>query len=266
MERNYQFKKSPKHIGLVLSGGGTRGIAHIGVIKAMQEAGIEAEYVSGTSAGAIVGGMYAAGLSCDKMLDFFRNANLFSFRNYTYTKPGLLNSDRYRVYFEKVLECRYFDELEKKLFISVTNLITGRNEILNEGNIIDAIVASAAFPGMFSPVELHGDLYADGGITNNFPVEPLEWKCDFTIGSYVNPLKDVSPNDLKNTIGILDRVFHINMFKMESPDFHKVNILILPSNLSNYKTFSLKHMDLIMEIGYNEAKKKIDNYFSSIQS
>lgn len=263
MRHKYYFLKNPKHKGLVLSGGGTRGIAHIGVIKAMQEAGIDVDYVSGTSAGAIVAVMYAAGLDCDAMLNFFRGASLFSFRNYTYSKPGLLNSDRYYKYFEQVLPCKEFKDLKKKLFISVTNLVSGRNEILDEGYLLDAVVASAAFPGMFSPVALHGDLYADGGITNNFPIEPLEWKCDFIIGSYVNPLKQVLPQDLKNTIAILDRVFHINMFKMESPNFHKADIFIIPEELSQFKTFSLKFIDQIFDIGYTEAKKAIAHYFDT---
>lgn len=248
------MQKKPKHTGLVLSGGGTRGIAHIGVIKALEEAGISPEFVSGTSAGAIVGTLYSAGLGVNEMLQFFRGATLFSYRNYTYSKPGLLNSDSYFKYFKAAIPHRDFKELKRKLFISVTNLITGRNEIFDEGALLDAVVASAAFPGMFSPVEINGYLYADGGITNNFPIEPLSWKCDFIIGSYVNPLKKVEPKDLKNTVAILDRVFHVNMYKMESPDFHKADVFVMPEELGRYKTFSLKHIDEVMEIGYRAAK------------
>ena len=257
------MKRKPKHIGLVLSGGGTRGIAHIGVIKAMKEYGIEAEFISGTSAGAIVGALYAAGKPVDEMMEVFKNVNLFSYRNYSILKPGLLDSNILFKLYKSRFQYTNFNELEKKLYISVTNLITGQNEIWHDGNLVDAIVASTAFPGIFSPVYLHGDMFADGGITNNFPIEPIQWKCDLIIGSYVNPLKNVEINELKNTLSILDRVFHINMYKMEAPDFNRADIFVMPQALSQYKTFSLKNVEAIMDIGYQAAKKEIDTYLNS---
>lgn len=256
------MKRKPKHIGLVLSGGGTRGIAHIGVIKAMREFGLEAEFVSGTSAGAIVGALYAANKSVEEMLEVFRNVSLFSYRNYSILKPGLLDSNILFKLYGSRFEFRKFEDLKRKLYVSVTNLVTGQNEIWHEGSLLDAVVASSAFPGIFSPVYLHGDLYGDGGITNNFPIEPLQWKCDLIVGSYVNPLKTIEKSDLKNTLSILDRVFHINMYKMEAPDFNRADIFVMPQKLSHYKTFSLKNVEQIMGIGYIAGKKAIEKYLA----
>jgi len=175
-------------VGLALSGGGMRGMAHIGVIQALKDFEIDVDIVSGASIGAIVGAMYANEYTTDEMLHFFKNISIFSFRNYAFRKPGLFNPERYRDVLLAMFPDDSFKSLRKELYVSVTNLNSGKNRLIESGSLVTSLMCSAAIPGVFSPIQVGNDLYTDGGLTNNFPVEPLESRCQFIIGSYVNPL------------------------------------------------------------------------------
>ena len=249
-----------KKVGLVLSGGGMRGIAHIGVIKAMNDLGIEAEIITGTSMGALVGAMYAAGKTADEMLEAFANLSIFSFRNYTYKKPGLLDTMKFKKYFIDYFEEDSFEHLQRQLIVNSTNILTGKHKIFTERNLFDKLLSSIAYPGMFSPVEINGQLYADGGITNNFPIETIQWQCDVLIGSYVNPLRQIEKDRLKNSFSTIERVLQISMYTMEVDSFYIADVFIMPKQLSKFPLFSLKHIDAAFEMGYNEAIKQFEQF------
>ena len=244
--------------GLVLSGGGIRGVAQIGAIKAIEEHGIFPTHISGTSAGAMVGAFYAAGYNWEEMLEFFRETNLFSFQNFPFRKPGLVDTDK----LEKVLE-KYFPEdsfasLEKKLYINSSDIITSKMKFFQHGKLIKPLLASAAFPGIFSPVLMDGTLYADGGITNNFPIEPLLADCEKIIGIYVNPIKKVTIKDLKSTISLVERAYNISRANMSMQKFGSCQVVISPEELNRFGTFSMRHVDEIFKIGYEETSKVLD--------
>ncbi|EPR72379.1 UPF0028 protein YchK [Winogradskyella psychrotolerans RS-3] len=162
------------NIGLVLSGGGARGAAHIGVIKALEEHGIFPTHIAGTSSGAIVGALYAAGVPWSEILTFFKTIPLFHTKRYARNKPGFLNSDNFyedlKTYFPK----DNFNDLKKPLFIPAANIIDGTSKMFSKGQLIKPIIASVSFPGVFTPTEINGQFYVDGGTLNNFPVEPLK--------------------------------------------------------------------------------------------
>lgn len=264
--QNEYSNLSDRKIGLVLSGGGMRGMAHIGVIKAMNELGIEAKIVSGTSMGALIGAMYAANISTEDMLKVFNKVSIFSFRNYTYKKPGLLNTLKFRKYFEENFEEDSFAHLQRELIVNSTNILTGRHKIFTQGKLFDKVLSSIAYPGMFSPVEINGSLYADGGITNNFPIETIQWQCDLIIGSYVNPLHQIDKSKLKNSFSLIERVLQISMYTMEVDSFHISDIFIMPKELSKFPLFSLKHIETAYEMGYNEAMKQLSNNSKVLQN
>ncbi len=140
------------NVGLALSGGGYRGIAHIGAIRAMEEYGIKPHYISGTSAGAIVGALYAAEYSWQEILDIFLNISIFSFSNYALRKPGIIDSDKFYDTFIEYFPDDNFDVLKEKLFIAATNLIASESKIFHEGELIRPLLASSVVPGIFSPV------------------------------------------------------------------------------------------------------------------
>ena len=153
-----------KKIGLVLSGGGVKGIAHIGVIKALSERGIYADVISGVSAGALVGSLYASGLTPAEMLLFFKETPLLKYNLLTMNKPGLFDTDKYVYFLKEYLPQHTFEALERKLVVVATNLEKGVAEFFNKGSLLKPVVASAALPPVFSPVLIQGQLYADGGI------------------------------------------------------------------------------------------------------
>ncbi|MBK9152412.1 MAG: patatin-like phospholipase family protein [Saprospiraceae bacterium] len=177
MKRKEHYK-----VGLVLSGGGFRGAAHIGVIKALEEAGIHPDVVSGVSAGALVGACYAAGLSTERMLELFSKPKIFSLAHYSYNKPGLLDTDKFVHYLNEYIPQSAYEELNIPLYICATNMLTGKLVTFHSGELNKPILASCAFPFVFSPVWLDGQCLSDGGIINNFPVEPLIGKCQKIIG------------------------------------------------------------------------------------
>ena len=166
-------RKEEYNIGLVLSGGGFRGVAHIGVLKAMEENGIRPDIVSGVSAGALVAACYAAGLGCEEMLSLFQRPRLFSLAHYSYKKPGLLDSDKMIVYINEYIRQQSYEELEMPLYISATDMLRGKLVTFSSGPLNKAVLASCAFPFIFSPVWHEDTYYSDGCIINNFPGEPL---------------------------------------------------------------------------------------------
>ncbi|MEL6657378.1 MAG: patatin-like phospholipase family protein [Bacteroidota bacterium] len=246
-----------KNVGLVLSGGGVRGMAHLGVIKALEEKQIRVRQIAGASIGAVVGAFYAAGHSWEHTLEFFKTTPMFTWQNYTYSKPGLLDTDRFHSVFAAHLPDDNFHSLERKLFISTTDICAGKNCIFKEGRLIQPILASAAVPMVLSPVLIDGIYYADGGITDNFPLEPLEEECDYIIGSYVNPLDNIEPEELNSSMAVLDRAFKIGVVTLSERKFSDCDLLIAPPGLDQVGTFSLNRIDEVFEMGYSAAMEAL---------
>lgn len=240
--------------GLVLSGGGARGVAQIGIIKALEEHGIEITHISGSSAGAIIGAMYAYGASWEQILKFFKSVPIFHYKRYARNKPGFIDTIKFYNDFANFFPEDNFSILKKKLYVNTTNLITGNKEIFESGELIKPLLASASIPGIFTPVSFNEGLYADGGITNNFPVESLIPECDTIIGGYMNPLKNIQSNRLRHSYQVITRAYQISLDHQCRRKFKKCDLLIVPKELENYGLFSLKTMDAIFNIGYNEAK------------
>lgn len=248
-------------IGLVLSGGGYRGLAHIGVLKAMEELGVKPNYISGTSAGAIVGSLYAAGYSWRDIFDFFTKTELFSLSNYTILKPGLIDGTKFENTLKTYLEADRFESLKIPMYIATTNLLDGKTHFFHKGNIIKPIIASSSVPGVFAPVSYKELFLCDGGVTNNFPIEPLQVYCDKIIGVYLNALVETSKERLKNTKSILERAYRISRVNASEGKFKDCHVFIAPKDLGKYEVFSKKHTQEIFEMGYQEAKLKLKEVF-----
>ncbi|QVY65562.1 patatin-like phospholipase family protein [Polaribacter sp. Q13] len=246
------------NIGLVLSGGGARGAAHIGVIKALEEHGIFPTHIAGTSSGAIVGGLYAAGVSWPEILNFFKTITIFSTYRYARNKPGFLNSANFYDDLKTFFPIDNFDALKKTLFVTAANIIDGSSKIFSQGQVIKPIIASASFPGVFTPTEINGNYYVDGGTLNNFPVEPLKTICTKIIGVYVNPLKEVSINDLKHSYSVIERAYKIKVAAESMNKFPECDLVITPQELVDYATFDMNNIDTIFNLGYTNTKKILE--------
>ncbi|QXP58335.1 patatin-like phospholipase family protein [Olleya sp. HaHaR_3_96] len=246
-------------IGLALSGGGMRGAAHIGAIKALEEYGIYPTHIAGTSAGAITGALYAYGFNCKEMLHFFKTIPLFSYKKYAINKPGFIDAAKYYDYFKKQFPEDNFNALKKSLFVTTTNILNGKLDVFTEGELIKPILASAAFPGLFSPIEMKGSLYVDGGVLNNFPVDLLKKECDQIIGVYLNLFETTSKTKLKHFYNVIERVITLGAVKSDLEKFSSCDILIAPKALSQFALFDKKNIDTIYKIGYDSMKLTLKN-------
>ena len=246
-------------IGLALSGGGVKGIAHIGVIKFLEENNIRPTHIAGTSAGAIVGALYASGCNWKEILNFFEKVEIFGINKYAINKPGFIDTEKLYNSFESYLPLDDFKMLKINLFVTATNLLNGTLRIFSEGELIKPILASSAFPGVFTPVKIDNIYYIDGGTLNNFPVDLITMHCDQIIGVYLNPFKNVENEYFKHSYTILERALKIKSANDSSSKFDDCNLLISPKELGNYGTFYAKNTNEIFNLGYNAAKKAFES-------
>lgn len=247
------------NIGLILSGGGMRGAAHIGAIKALEEHGIFPSHIAGTSAGAIVGALYAYGYKWEEMLKFFKSINVLDIKKYALNKPGFIDAEKFYLDFKSYLKNDDFSFLKKHLSITATNILDGKLEVFDKGELIKPVIASAAFPGVFAPVKINNSYYIDGGSLNNFPVELLKSKCDKIIGIYVNGFDAITIKDLKHSHNVVERAFKLKSVKEDNKKFRDCDLVIAPQELNKYGTFDKKDLDQVFKIGYNATLKALTN-------
>lgn len=246
-------------IGLVLSGGGMRGVAHIGVIKALEEAGIYATHIAGTSSGAIVGALYAYGYNWTDIFKFFRDIQILNIKKYAIGKPGFIDAEKFYPEFRNYLKEDNFSMLQKSLTITATDILKGSLNTFSKGELIKPILASAAYPGVFAPVKIKDSYYIDGGALNNFPVDLLEPDCDSIIGSYVNGYNTLAITDLKHSHHVVERASKMKLVKEDLAKFKDCDLVIYPKALNKYGTFDKKYLDDILKIGYDATKEALTN-------
>jgi NTE family protein len=235
--------------GLVLSGGGAKGFAHIGVLKALNEKGIYPDIISGTSAGSIVAALYADGNSPDDIIKFFSGKDLYNLVQIILPKKGLFKMKDLLAMLKQNLSARRIEQLKVKTYICATNFSTGRVKYFYEGPIIKPIVASASIPVLFQPILINEDLYVDGGLFANLPVEPLIGKCERIIGVHVNPFGYFDRRE-ESLTSIIERVFQIGTRSNVLHDVNECDWYIEPPKLKDYGLLSVKKGHEMFEIGY----------------
>lgn len=245
------------NLGLVLSGGGMRGAAHIGAIKALEEHNLQPTHIAGTSAGAIVGALYAYGYSWEHILNFFKNIQILNIKNYALNKPGFIDTDKFYPNFKSYIKNDDFSFLKKQLSLTATNILDGNLVVFNKGELIKPILASAAIPGIFAPIKIGDSYYVDGGSLNNFPVELLQTTCDKIIGVYVNSFDVIEIDDLKHSYNAIERAFRLKSVHEDRVKFKDCDLIISPKELSKYGTFDKKHLNAIFNIGYAATTKAL---------
>lgn len=248
-----------KKTGLVLSGGGHRGVAHAGALKAMQESGFEADVISGVSAGAIVGAMYAANYSPEDIVELFKKIKLFSISTFARRGAGFVSTHAFHQILLEYFPEDSFESLSKELHVTVANLITAKKKVFSSGRLIPAILASSAVPGVFTPVEIDGQLYTDGGVLDNFPVKPLRNRVNEIYGVYVCPLKEMKITDFKRSYDVVNRALHLKMHSLSLNKFKECKKVVYPSMLCNYHLFQSGQVDTIYGIGYDAARAVFDS-------
>ena len=256
------MKNEKAKLGLVLSGGGVRGIAHIGAIKALLEHGIVPDIVSGSSAGSVVGALYCNGYSPVEMMEFFKQTPLFHINKFAFSKPGFIDTDKFYPDFKKYFKHDDFSLLKRKLFVTTVDMCAGELKVFESGQLIRPLLASSAFPGLFSPVMIDHILYADGGILDNFPIAPILNRCDRLIGVYASPLNRIESNGLKYSVSVLERAIRINYSKRSHAKFKNCHLMVNPVKLVDFGLLDVGKVQVIHEIGYEstcDALRACDN-------
>lgn len=246
-----------KRIGLALSGGGARGIAHIGVLQALEENGIFPEVLSGASAGAIVGALYAAGKKPEEIMAFVRKASFFKLFKVGLPYSGLTKLTYLRERLADTIAEDSFEALRRKLFIAIANLNTGECELRGSGPLFDVVTASSSIPLLFQPVEIGGQLYVDGGLLNNMPVEPIQPLCDVTIAVNVMPHVQVANKAVQNVFGIAQRCFDLSVLANTRPSIALCDLLIEPKEVHGYNIFQINQYEPLFDIGYKAAMEQM---------
>lgn len=256
------MQKDKKYgIGLVLSGGGARGFAHIGVYKALKEKGKEVGVISGTSIGAVIGALIAAGYTASEIENIAKDkakSKMFKLNN------PILSLASHRPVRKILAELlpEKMEDLKIPLYLSSTNLSTGDNSVLCEGNLFDAIMASTSIPVAFKPIKIGMDYHVDGGLTNNLPASYIRDKCNFLIGSHVNYKQErVELNTMKD---IIERCFRVGIYNNVREELKLCDLIIDPPKVREFQTLDFKPVAAIINIGYEatrEALKLNDKLF-----
>ncbi len=245
------MKKRPAY-GLALSGGGARGIAHLGVLMAMEEKGVRPAVISGTSMGALVAVGYGLGIPVMEMLSLIKNQmNPVHITNIDMRRLGVFSLRKVESLFRSLATKDDFNVLKVPVFLSVTNLNTGQNEIKSEGKFIDFALASASIPLLFRPVVMDGVYYVDGGLTKNMAAEVLKDKCDKLIGVHVNHIAE--KNDFKRMKDIAARAYHLAIFNTIRNELGYCDYIVDPPGTRRYTTLDFNKADEIFDIGYQEG-------------
>ncbi|WP_255449859.1 patatin-like phospholipase family protein [Seonamhaeicola sediminis] len=282
------MQSNNQKVGLVLSGGGAKGLAHIGTLKIIDSLGVKVDYVAGTSMGAIVGALYASGYSGKQLDSIFRNADFdniiidnlpraskgffernndekyalkLPFDDFKLKLPSALSKGQNAYnYLLKLLlhvnEIENFSELPIPFFCVATNMETGKQVILEKGNLTQSIMASGALPSLFQPVNLNGQILIDGGVVNNYPIDELRAKgMDIIIGVDVQDGL-MNRDELISAPDVLLQINNFRTIKDMEVKSKKTDIYIKP-NIKDYNVVSFDDAKEIVDLGKLAGLEKL---------
>jgi len=283
------FSQEKPKIGLVLSGGGAKGLAHVGALKIIDSLGVQIDYIGGTSMGAIVGGLYAAGYSGNELDSIFMSTNLpeliqdnvprsaktfyekddseryalsLPFDNFKVSFPEGISGGQ-NIYNElvrllyHVKDIEDFSKLPIPFLCIATNIETGKPVLLENGYLPEAIMASGTLPSLFEPSEIDGQILIDGGVVNNYPLEETKAKgAEITIGIDVQDAL-AKRDDLSSATEILLQINNYRTVNDMVKKAGETNIYLKP-NIQDFSVIDFERRDEIIERGEIEARKHID--------
>ena len=252
----------PYKFGISLSGGGARGIVHIGVLEALHKYGIRPEIISGASAGALVGVFYASGMEPLQILELVKANKMVKMFKWQMPSNGLIDIKKVVSLLEMNIEKDDFSSLKKPFYCSVVNLNSGHSEIKHEGKLFQWVLASASIPIIFEPQVIDGNSYVDGGLLNNLPVDCIRNQCRILIGVHVN--HNGAQESISGIKAVAERTFRLAMSQNVRESLTKCDFVIDPPETRKFNTFDFKKADELFRIGFEETEKRILEMFDSI--
>ncbi len=245
------MKRKPSY-GLALSGGGARGIAHLGVLLALEENGFYPSVISGTSMGAMVAIGYGLGLPVMEMLSILKDEiKPIHLTNINMRRLGIFNLRKVENLFRELAPKDDFSVLKIPTFISVTNLNSGYNEIKSTGKFIEYTIASGSIPLLFRPKLIDGIYYVDGGLTKNMAAEILKDKCDKLIGVHVNHIAE--KESFRRMKDIAARAYHLAIYNTIRDELGACDYIVDPPGTRRYTALDFNKAEEIFDVGYNEG-------------
>lgn len=258
------FVKSRYKLGLALSGGGTRGIAHLGVLKAFAEQRIRFDCVAGTSVGSLMGAIYCAGVDIDDVIAEAKTVTVKELINKRFAIGS--NSANIQKLADKFLQDTTFEQLKIPFACVAADIVSGSEVILDSGNVSQAVSASCAVPALFTPVEYDGMLLVDGGLLNNMPADVCRrMGADIVVGVDLNHNRGNKGVKPRNVIDTLVATWNITTKSTMYKGQMNSDIVIEPE-LTDYKNTSLKNFDERIEAGYVATLKIIDELKQLLQA
>lgn len=260
-------KKSPlvQHkkvkIGLALGGGATRGIAHIGVIRAFEENGIKFDFIAGTSVGSLIGAMYADGMKSDDMLELAKSLKVKDIRKSKFFMPS--KTDGIQSLIVDAIGNKDIKELKTPFCAVAVDLVSSQEIVFTQGSVAKIVAGSCAVPGVFVPVEYEDMHLADGGLQNNIPSDvPRFFGCDYVVAVDVNSTRGEGTSSTK-VLDVLKATIRIMCKSNSVKGYLNADIVITPS-MAKFKSTKIDEIDDMYMEGYNAGCEAIKDILSII--
>ena len=250
-----KVKKKKYNVGIAFGGGGARGFAHLGALKALEENGIDFDEVAGTSVGSIIGSLYAFGLSSDEMLKIAKKLKVSDIKTskMLFKPSGTLGIENI---IKTAIGDAHFEDMKKSLTVVAVDLKSTKEIDIKSGNVAKAVAGSCAVPGVFEPVDFGEYTLADGGLQNTIPADVLRKSgCKYVISIDVNPTRGYG-TDSKKLGDVLKASLRILM-KSNAVKGKIYSDIVIETDTSKYKSTSFNGADEMYKIGYESAKKLI---------
>ncbi|MFA0964201.1 patatin-like phospholipase family protein [Roseivirga sp. BDSF3-8] len=243
-------------LGIALSGGGARAIAHLGILQVLEEHNLQPDRITGSSAGALLGALYAKGYKPKAILDIVTKTSFTKLIRPAMSISGLLKIGTIEPVFLQYFPDNDFSGLKIPLIVAATDVEKGKTVYFSKGQLIPPVLASCCLPVIFSPYTIDGTRYIDGGIMNNLPVEPLEGYCDRIIGLHCNPVNDgFNPKNMRDILEkSLLMAINYNAYQRKKT----CDLFLEPPDCKHYKVFDFKKAGELFDIGYNYALSRLD--------
>ncbi|MDL2245280.1 patatin-like phospholipase family protein [Parabacteroides sp. PFB2-10] len=237
--------------GIALSGGGARGFAHLGALQALYEKGIRPEIFSGTSAGSLAGAFLADGYTPEETFAIFKAVKFTDIIATTLPQEGLFKTTGIQAILKKKLRAKTFEDLKIPLRVVASDIEKGKPRIFDSGELIPAVVASCSVPIVFTPMEIEGKHYIDGGVFVNFPVSVIRKECWRVIGIDISPVTTMKYD--KSLKYIIEQTMNYMVGANTVEEIKLCDYLIASDEVSHYSLFDLKHAQAIYDKGYQMA-------------
>jgi NTE family protein len=215
-------------IGIALGGGFARGLAHIGILKVLEEENIPVDFIAGTSVGSVIGAAYASGISAKELEEVAALVRFKDFSRWTFSRFGLFSNDKMSIFLRKILRCKTFEELKIPMAIAATDIITGDAVVFTKGDLVDPVRASCAYPGMFQPVRIGNQLLVDGLLAHSVPAAPLRDMGAERVISVHLAAHWVKPGGPRHVFDVIGQCFSIAQERMCGPWKAASDIILQP--------------------------------------